>query len=423
MRDDDPSRTGWKLYTESTHQLSKFLHKSACPNNDEVKRLTPWKFVNGNVTRLSLVYIPPLVCADLLSTPNNTDDPGNLRVILAVHGYGGQPQHEIKKWHNTATELNSIIIAPQGTHTESNGRLGWNAIDCCGDPVTNNVNDLGFLYGLMDTVLDTLLTNHKGRLEKAHVIATGFSNGGFMSSLLGLQTKRLPKLVGIVPTGGYQYDLKLYDELRKEVSPLPMMAHHGGKDSIVKPDGCCSSGNIRNLKSNCPFEIGMNEHSCTSIQTAFKKWSEINRCKSTSMNDGRSNGWYENRTLTDSQAQHVCWKGNECQARTELCIWTNMGHSWGWEFPGLNVAQSWMYEVFAEAELNLNLSISTVEGLDKYKSRVDFMTISLALFFVSFILFVFRLLRRPQLGSMKRKNSEDHAEIQLGSKGTDVTKC
>ena len=178
-------------------------------------------------------------------------------------------------------------------------------------------------------------------MEQVHVIATGFSNGGFMSSLLGLQMERLPKLIGIVPTGGYQYELKLYGNLQNEALPLPMMAHHGGNDGVVKPDGCCNSGEA-NSKSNCPLDIGINQPTCTSVHVAFQEWTKINGCASTSVIDT-----YE----------HTCWTGNECQAYTELCVWNNEGHSWGWGFPGIELAQTWMEKVYLDAE-----SKSTVES-------------------------------------------------------------
>lgn len=129
---------------------------------------------------------------------------------------------EIHKWHFSAISLRSIVIAPKGTLTSSNGRLGWNAIDCCGDPVTNDVDDLDFLHGLLDIVTDTILLGNVERKDQAHTIATGFSNGGFMASLLGLEMNRHTKLIGIVPTGGYQYNLTLYESN----TPLQMFAHH-----------------------------------------------------------------------------------------------------------------------------------------------------------------------------------------------------
>ena len=51
-----------------------------------------------------------------------------------------------------------------------------------------------------------------------------------MSSLMGLQSAnaRPSWLVGIVPISGYQYDIELYSG-----NPLPMMAHHGGRDKVV----------------------------------------------------------------------------------------------------------------------------------------------------------------------------------------------
>lgn len=195
------------------------------------------------------------------------------------------------------------------------------------------MDDLGFLHKAVDTVTDTLLNFYVNKTK--HVIVTGFSNGGFLTSLVGLQTtNRLESLVGIVPTAGYQYDLAMYDNFQSEAFTLPMMAHHPGRDGVVKPDGCCNTGS----GSNCPLEIGVNAPTCTSVQTAFDKWSQINQCKSTSIDNGLSN------------TVRTCWKGNECLAPTELCIWTNEGHGWGSYFPGADLARSWMEELFLAAE-------------------------------------------------------------------------
>ena len=157
--------------------LSRFIKESSCPENDRAKNLKQWEVKEDDETRSFLVYIPPQICDKLLSSENTAVAHQIFsRILIGIHGYGGQPDHEITKWHNTAVALQSIIIAPRGTPTESNGRLGWNANDCCGDPVTKDVDDLGFVYGIVDTVLDTLLGGNKEQMEQVHVIATGFSN-------------------------------------------------------------------------------------------------------------------------------------------------------------------------------------------------------------------------------------------------------
>ncbi|KAL3799290.1 hypothetical protein HJC23_013015 [Cyclotella cryptica] len=443
MVDNQPTHTNWTPQYEYTQKsdLTEFIKKLSCPSNDDLSRLLPWKISNDASTRSFLVYIPPSLCRDLITTNNTTngDESRSWRILLAIHGYGGMPSQEIKKWHDVAIDLHAIIVAPQGTVTASNNRMGWNAIDCCGDPVVNKVDDVGFLNGIINVFVETLFSvqsdNHDGvGTDQVHVIATGFSNGGFLSSLLGLQRQRPWWLVGIVPTGGYQYALKLYGNFDDTAAssqessqpsssnplPLPMMAHHGGKDGVVKPDGCCASPAMEstNIESNCPLDIGINQQTCTSIQTAFEKWSQINGCKSMSMNVGEISTQGGDRGLIE--APYTCWEGNECLASTELCIWTNEGHIWGAQFPGVDLARDWMEKVFLKAESKPAV-VSTAEGVMSH-----FHGKTLVVLFVLLCGFatrkrlsrLYQKIVTPQ-GLVKRKSSDD-GEVSIQLKITSI---
>ena len=164
------------------------------------------------------------------------------------------------------------------------------------------------------------------------VIATGFSNGGFLTSLLALSGNRPKWLVGAVPTGGYQYDKGLYEA----AASLPVMAHHGGSDSIVRPTGCCSSDGTGG-GSNCPLDIGIKRKECMSVRSAFELWAEANGC---------------GPEPTEGEEEELYSKlaGADCDASTELYVWTNAGHNWGPTFPGADVAREWMSSVFVHAE-------------------------------------------------------------------------
>jgi poly(3-hydroxybutyrate) depolymerase len=413
------STTKWKLTKDPSS-----IKNSACANYEATNRLAPWKITDSITTRSFFVYMPPTLCNLLSATPTKDDITKNgahisfnARVILAIHGYGGQPLQEINKWQSAASDLSSIILAPMGTETKENGRLGWNANDCCGDPVTEKVDDLNFLNGVMD-VFSGAFDNTMGVRSGVHVIATGFSNGGFLSSLLGLQIQRPPWLIGIVPTGGYQYNLSLYGDSndatskRAAIQPLPMMAHHGGADSVVNPDGCCTTPD-KPSESNCPLDIGINQSTCTSVQTALEKWSQINKCTSTSL---KSSG---ERYLEN--APHQCWKGNECEADTELCIWTHEGHSWGGRFPGVDVAKVWMGKVFTDAE-----SKTPAVGTERVHAEKGAAFLFTA--FASVLLFTFVFLivlskrvpvSRRRLGRLHKRKSSEDAVIQIENSGNE----
>jgi len=219
--------------------------------------------------------------------------------------------------------------------------------------VRNEIDDIDFITnGVVETFLNVFQKQDNSidaSFQKANVIATGFSNGGFMSSLLGLlsEANRPSWLVGTVPMGGYQYDANLYEGPSKP-RPMPMMSHHGGRDSIVIPDGCCASAD--NSESNCVLDIGIKQQTCTSVQRAFEMWSHINGCSSSVLDDGTVKGRRVAKVDQDQEPILTCWKGKECIEPTNFCLWNNEGHSWGFQFPGTEMTQTWMEQIFHRAE-------------------------------------------------------------------------
>eukprot|EP00984_Skeletonema_dohrnii_P008748 scaffold3266_cov109-Skeletonema_dohrnii-CCMP3373.AAC.5 len=328
--------------------------KSLCSSSTDISnkrgRSIQWDVSRGgddkNNFRSFNVYVPLNFC----STVAQHDEDVPLRVLLAIHGYGGKPVQEIRKWMDVADALNSIIIAPMGTETiKSQNKLGWNAVECCGDPVLNEIDDLDFvIHGVMEVFLnqvgDSTSSSSTGKNKNVHVIATGFSNGGFFTSLLGIMKDRPKWLVGIVPTGGYQYDINAYSSTPE----LAVFMHHGGKDSVVNPNGCCIAHEQKHQKngskSNCMFDIGVKQETCQSAQSVFHLWSSINGC---------SSDHNVSRNIKESGANSVeseCFVGKDCTQPTNFCIWTNEGHSWGGTFPGVQMMQPWMEDVFGRAE-------------------------------------------------------------------------
>eukprot|EP00978_Attheya_sp_CCMP212_P033202 scaffold132989_cov47-Attheya_sp.AAC.1 len=120
-------------------------------------------------------------------------------IMLAFHGFGGHPQTEISKWKSTAEQQELILVAPEGSSSRHNANqqpLGWNAIDCCGDPVASKTDDLDFSRGIVEAIRQN--NDMAAVADASNVVAAGWSNGGFLVSLLALQTKeqRPPWLKG-----------------------------------------------------------------------------------------------------------------------------------------------------------------------------------------------------------------------------------
>lgn len=309
----------WSLVTDGSSE--------PCP--DDVARLKPWRASSNGDERSFRVYIPKGLCE---YDKRGRTDRIRLRIILALHGYSGRPLQELRKWQGVADELEAVIIAPEGK-ADGKRNKGWNAIDCClGDDIVTTEDDVDFVTSAVDLAVKKLRVLRVFLLP-SHVIATGFSNGGFLTSLLALSDGRPSWLVGAVPTGGYQYDPGLYEA----AASLSVMHHHGGSDSIVRPAGCCSSGGTGG-GSNCPLDIGIKRGECTSVRGAFELWAEANGC-GPAPPEGKEEELYSKLV------------GVDCDASTELYVWTNAGHSWGATFPGVDVAREWMSSVFVDAEM------------------------------------------------------------------------
>mmetsp|Transcript_18065 Transcript_18065/g.32753 ORF Transcript_18065/g.32753 Transcript_18065/m.32753 type:complete len:389 (-) Transcript_18065:134-1300(-) len=365
----------------SSSQWTTVDKPGSCESDNDIQS---WTIQNEDTQekRSFLVYVPPSIC-----TSDQTDADNIIRypILLAFHGYTGKPRMEIKKWKDVSEEQKLIVVAPKGTSSsDEDSHLGWNAIDCCGYPVTSKVDDIGFSHAVIETLRDEMFL-----ADASNVVAAGFSNGGFFVSLLGLQQQRPPWLKGIVPTGGYQYDASLYNG--KLVDTLPVFAHHGGSDSVVRPGGCCRQPD-RN--SNCPTDIGAKRDTCLSTENAFDLWANnINVCQHT-----------ETQT-TDEGA--ICSTGIQCRndAVTKLCMWPNAGHSWGDNMPGRSMVGEFIADVFTAKP-----SKSGLRGTEHGTSRI-IAAMAVTLIFASLFLARsrFRKLNVSSLFFHKRKKSNDIA--------------
>lgn len=141
--------------------------------------------------RRFFVHIPASICQEQRQDKRYP-------ILLAFHGYGGHPLHEFDKWKSTSDQRQFILVTPEGTMVEEvDDQISWNAVDCCGTAVSNQVDDIDFVNGVVE-ILKSELSNG----DVTNVVATGFSNGGFFTSLLGLQPsdKRPSWIKAIVPT-------------------------------------------------------------------------------------------------------------------------------------------------------------------------------------------------------------------------------
>ena len=186
-------------------------------------------------SRRALVEVPP------------TEGPRP--AIVAVHGYGASAAEfadEVTTFRADARRQGFVAAFPQGSGVP--GQTGWNAGSCCGTPVVGDVDDVGFL----DAVTDSL----RARVCVDTVVAAGHSNGSMMANRWACASDRPDAVVGSAGpllTGGACGG-----------DPIPVTMVVGLSDRVVPPEG--GSGRVEGA-------------SFPAAATAFEAWRDRNGCE------------------------------------------------------------------------------------------------------------------------------------------------
>jgi predicted esterase len=94
-------------------------------------------------------------------------------VLLYVHGRGGNPSEDCRKWARVARRF-GWIVCPQGPADADGGGRSWN-------------NDAETARKIIDAAVDALRTKFKGRVRTRGNILIGFSEGAFIAQQVGLK--------------------------------------------------------------------------------------------------------------------------------------------------------------------------------------------------------------------------------------------
>ena len=123
---------------------------------------------------------------------------GRTRVplVLVLHGGGGNGANAESMTGFTAKARSEgfIVAYPEGTARGRIPLLTWNAGHCCGYAMNEEVDDVGFLGALIDTL------SSRYPVDPRRVYVTGMSNGAMMSHRVG---RELPdRIAAIAPVVG-----------------------------------------------------------------------------------------------------------------------------------------------------------------------------------------------------------------------------
>ncbi|MDO8734757.1 MAG: PHB depolymerase family esterase [Elusimicrobiota bacterium] len=160
----------------------------------------------------------------LLHIPASFNGKKAVPLVIVLHGGGGNASKTVETtgFSKKSDEAGFIVVYPNGT-----GRLKkiltWNAGNCCGYALDNNVDDVGFIRELINQIEKEL------KIDGRRIYATGISNGGMMAYRLACELS--DKIAAIAPVAG------AFNIDTTPKNPVSVMIFHGTADQHVLYEG------------------------------------------------------------------------------------------------------------------------------------------------------------------------------------------
>ena len=163
--------------------------------------------------------------------PDSYEHISKSSVVFVFHGFGGSNDQIMfnSDINSIAERENFIVVYPQGSSFF--GYPHWNV---GGWTNLSSVDDVGLIDFLIELISQEYNINHD------RIYATGMSNGGFFSFLLGCQLSE--KFAAVASVTG-----SMTNETFNECNPkreVPILQIHGTDDSIVTYNGNSAIGSI-----------------------------------------------------------------------------------------------------------------------------------------------------------------------------------
>jgi polyhydroxybutyrate depolymerase len=164
-----------------------------------------------------------------LQVPARFDEGREYPLALVLHGYGanGFVQQAYFGLGDLATRGDAFVLAPDGT-TDFGGRQFWNADSVCCDFNNIGPDDVAYLGGLIDDVMDSW------PIDPGAVFSIGHSNGGFMSYRLACERPDL--FAAILALAGIAVSVPCQPS-----RPVGVLHVHGTADDVVPYAGAAPS--------------------------------------------------------------------------------------------------------------------------------------------------------------------------------------
>jgi polyhydroxybutyrate depolymerase len=246
----------------------------------------------------------------LLHVPPAYDGAGRLPLVVVLHGgTGNAPVTAVMTgMSQTADREGFVVVYPNGTGLLNDRVLTWNVLFGFGYALRNHVDDVGFIRALIEDLARCYA------IDDRRVYATGISNGGMMTYLLGSTCADI--LAAIAPVAGAiaarPNPRSEYVVFPPPSRPLPLIAFHGRQDRLVPYLGGKGTGMVNAVYAPVSYSV--------------EAWVGWNGCAPQPTVITSPNG----NVVTETYA------GYAAGATVELVTINNGGHAWpgGMRYPG-----------------------------------------------------------------------------------------
>lgn len=221
------------------------------------------------------------------------DTAAPLIVLLHTYGRTGAVQDEYMGLSDLANDYGFIMVAPDGTPSPAqNNPLYWDASTACCNWTGPELDDSGYLSGLIDKVKADY------RIDPKRVYVMGHSNGAFMAYRLAHDHSGA--IAAIVSIAGADQS----EERPAPPHPVHVLQVHGDADTAIAYDG----GEIQGA-------------AYPGARESAENWAERNGCGS----NGEDVAMLDLDRSIDGMESTVTRWTNGCKAGGSAELWTIVG--------------------------------------------------------------------------------------------------
>ncbi|OJY30853.1 MAG: hypothetical protein BGO98_29260 [Myxococcales bacterium 68-20] len=149
---------------------------------------------------------------------------GSKPVIMYLHGRGGNPAEDCRKWARVATQF-GWVVCPSGSGVNDAGGRTW----------TNGTVDA---QRVIDATIEALRAKYKGKVQRRNNVLVGFSEGAWVAMNVGLKDQRTwSRWLILAASDAYWGDVtEALDKKKRKVERVYLLT--GENDGVARNTVC-----------------------------------------------------------------------------------------------------------------------------------------------------------------------------------------